>query len=281
MRIVGIVLLALLGLVLLLILLVLFVPFTYRVAGSYHAKELRLHGRLFGLAGLLGGGIEAQDGKWMPYLRILGVKWRPGKKKPKGKAKAPEKHPEQAAWERVDGSPMEEVQDAKPAPADSTLADTEPVPMERITGIRKRFTGLIQKCRDIWQKFTGAVRSFRQTSQRVVALVSDEENRQGVRALGGRVFRLLQYLCPRRMKLTLAYSAGSPDTTGQLLGVLALFPFTYRNRWKVTPDFEAEELYVETDFDVRGHIFGIQILYVLVGIVLDQDCQKLYNKFSS
>jgi hypothetical protein len=153
--------------------------------------------------------------------------------------------------------------------------------VERITGFRKRLAGLGQKCREIWQKLTAAVRSFRQTSQRVVALVSDEENQRGVRALGSRAFRLLRYLCPRRMKLTLSYSTGSPDTTGQLLGVLALFPFTYQNRWKVTPDFEAEELYVETDFDVRGHIFGIQILLTLVGVVLDKDCQKLYNKFSS
>jgi hypothetical protein len=221
----------------------------------------------------------------MPYLRILGVKWRLGKKKPpkksERKAKEPENQPEQAAWERVDGFPMEEVQGAGPEPEDRVPEDTGPWLMERITGIRKRLAGLVQKCRDTWQKLTGAVRSFRETSQRVVALVSDEENRQGVRALGGRVFRLLRYLCPRRMKLTLAYSTGLPDTTGQLLGVLALFPFTYQNRWKVTPDFEAEELYVETDFDVRGHIFGIQILCVLAGIVLDKDCQKLYHKISS
>jgi hypothetical protein len=82
------------------------------------------------------------------------------------------------------------------------------------------------------------------------------------------------------MRLAMAYSTGSPDTTGQVMGILALFPFAYRNRWDITPDFEAEEFFVETDFDVRGHIFGIQILCMAVGILLDKDCQKLYNKIS-
>jgi hypothetical protein len=118
------------------------------------------------------------------------------------------------------------------------------------------------------------------TMQKFAAFAGEESNRRALSTVWGKVRTLLSLLMPRKLRLTMQYSTGSPDTTGQLLGILAMFPLGYQNRWKIQPDFTADNAYVETDFDVRGSLFGIQLLKLLFEIILDKDCQKLYNKIS-
>jgi hypothetical protein len=274
MKVVGIVLLVLLGLLLLLLLLVLFVPYTYRVAGSCHAKKLQLRGSVYGFAGLLGAGVETRDGSWTAFLRILGVKFHPGSRTTKGRKVEPEtvepvQEPKSGDSRIMDSGPVDS------GPVDSGTGSPEGKP-----GFWQKITGFPGKCRRVWRRLVRAVRSFGATAHRIVAFMTDGENQQSLRSLGGRLFRLLRCLTPRKMKLTMTFSTGSPDTTGQLLGLLALFPAAYRHRWNITPDFTAEEGFVEADFDVRGHVFGIQLLCVAIGILLDKDCQKLYNKIT-
>lgn len=86
---------------------------------------------------------------------------------------------------------------------------------------------------------------------------------------------------PYRLKLNLEYSTGSPDTTAQLLGILTMFPIGYQNRWNVHPDFTADNAYAEAEFDVKGRILGFSLLKLILGLVLDKDCRKLYNHFKT
>jgi hypothetical protein len=138
----------------------------------------------------------------------------------------------------------------------------------------------VEKFRTAFRHFADTVRSLRQNVHRIREAIADEGNQQALGFLLGRAAELLRSLKPRSIRLSLAFSTGSPDTTGQLLGVLALFPFTYRKGWHIIPDFTAEEFFVETDFDIRGHIFGIQLLRIALRILLDKNCQKLYHKMS-
>jgi hypothetical protein len=342
MRIVGIVLLALLVLVLLLLVLVLFVPFTYRIKGSFHGKELSLDGHVFILACLIGAGVEFRDRKLGVYLRILGIRKQLGEQKKgmenpsraqeaeasqdpqtadpgkglsdKGIPETVGAIPEQPDAGAIDSTPPDEAGLAYPRTEGSANSRENTkfrestkilqfflLLRDTFTRIRQKFTDIRQKIADILQKLVSTIQgipatiekfrtdvqhlieticSLQQKVQCIVAQIKDEGNRQAVRFICGNLFSLLRHLAPRRTKLALEFSTGSPDMTGQLLGVLALFPFTYQKHWSIQPDFTAEEFYVETDFDLRGHIFGIEILTALVRIVLDKNCQKLYNKIS-
>ena len=107
----------------------------------------------------------------------------------------------------------------------------------------------------------------------------DEKNKKAFSNIWKQLEHLVVAVLPKRLKLWLKYSTGSPDTTGQVLGILAIFPVGYRNHWNIIPDFTAEEFYAEADFTVHGRIFGVQILALALRIILDKNCRRLYNRF--
>ena len=109
---------------------------------------------------------------------------------------------------------------------------------------------------------------------------SDERNKAAFLHLKKELFIILKRICPRRLKLTMVYSTGSPDTTGISLGVLACFPVGYTNRWRITPDFESENPYAKGSFDIKGHVIVISILAATLRILFDKNCRRLYNRIS-
>ncbi len=109
---------------------------------------------------------------------------------------------------------------------------------------------------------------------------SDERNKAAFLHLKKELFIILKRICPRRLKLTMVYSTGSPDTTGISLGILACFPVGYTNRWRITPDFESENPYAKCSFDIKGHVIVISILAATLRILFDKNCRRLYNRIS-
>ena len=109
---------------------------------------------------------------------------------------------------------------------------------------------------------------------------SDERNKAAFSHLKKEIFIILKRICPRRLKLTMVYSTGSPDTTGISLGILACFPVGYTNRWRITPDFESENPYAKGSFDIKGHVIVISILAATLRILFDKNCRRLYNRIS-
>ena len=109
---------------------------------------------------------------------------------------------------------------------------------------------------------------------------SDERNKAAFSHLKKELFIILKRICPRRLRLTMVYSTGSPDTTGISLGILACFPVGYTNRWRITPDFESENPYAKGSFDIKGHVIVISILAATLRILFDKNCRRLYNRIS-
>lgn len=109
---------------------------------------------------------------------------------------------------------------------------------------------------------------------------SDERNKAAFSHLKKELFIILKRICPRRLRLTMVYSTGSPDTTGISLGALACFPVGYTNRWRITPDFESEKPYAKGSFDIKGHVIVISILAATLRILFDKNCRRLYNRIS-
>jgi hypothetical protein len=145
---------------------------------------------------------------------------------------------------------------------------------------RKKTGTLLKRLRRKWDSFRRRLRDIRSTIRKWSQIAEDEYNRQAVSHIRKAVLRLLRCIMPRRLNLVLSYSTGSPDTTAQVFGILAMFPAGYTNRWRIHPDFEAEEAYAEGDMDIRGHFPIVRILAVLLGVLLDKKCRRLYWKIS-
>lgn len=294
-KVIGIVLAVILTLVGVLLLLILFCPVTYRVCGTCQEKKLHLKARVWWLGCLLGIGVDVADQQSHIFLRIAGIRKNLNKTQ-KEKSKD---NPFDSADTVSDGKSEEVTKERDlvlTALESSSEKESHTMPEEEVPAEKepkkkawKNILSIVRflprKIRSFFQNvsaFPGkvhrTVKKFIHQWKKWMAFVQNEQNKMAFAHIWKECRHLIKLVLPGTCKLNLSYSTGSPDTTGQLLGILAMFPVGYRNNWKIMPDFTAEEFYIDATFDVRGHLFGIQILAVALRILLDKNCKKLYNR---
>ena len=274
-KIIGIILLVILALFVLLIVGILFVPYAYRVKGSFHGKP-DLTASIYGLGHLVGIGMILTENGAKIYLRICGIRkflQSVNKENKTGNTDQYEENmgegqktdPETGNYENLS---MPEMQKIKAF-------------WQKIVKIPEKFKRVIARIRDFFHTIKSAFGNVKKTIRKVNCLLTNESYKSAFTKLKTSVWQLLKILMPYRLKLNLEYSTGSPDTTAQLLGILTMFPIGYQNRWNVHPDFTADNAYAEAEFDVKGRILGFSLLKLILGLVLDKDCRKLYNHFKT
>lgn len=305
-KIIGIILLVILSLFLLLVLLVLFVPVRYRVSGSWHNNQATVKVRVSWLLHLFIFALDQTPEKSGSYLRIFGIRKKPKKADNRdGFAENIEKEPPESGTGKETGKKPESGAEAGKKPesgaeigkesesiaeagkeSESSTETGKTSPAESPPGGKKAniFTKISDKIREIRQKIRGihqrikkAVRQIDETIAKIRAILEDEHFRPAAAFLGGKAGWFLRKNFPKKFRLTLQFSTGSPDTTGEVLGVIAMFPQAYRNRWDITPDFMAEKAYAEADFDVRGRAFLFHVAGLLISVLKNKDCRGLYK----
>ena len=275
-KVIGIILLVVLALILTALLCVLFVPVKYRAVGSFDNTDIRAKAHvswLFHLFALHLEYAQETDG----YIRLAFVK-----KKLFDDADSDYENDEKAA-EASDDDVMDEA--AKTETEDKVGENTgdEPKISADENQHIKQQTKLTHK--KTYKK--PHKKQFKDKSEKIKNCIyklkreySDERNKAAFLHLKKELFIILKRICPRRLKLTMVYSTGSPDTTGISLGILACFPVGYTNRWRITPDFESEKPYANGSFDIKGHVIVISILAATLRILFDKNCRRLYNRIS-
>ena len=275
-KVIGIILLVVLALILTALFCVLFVPVKYRAVGSFDNTDIRAKAHVSWLFHLFALHIEYAD-ETDGYIRLAFVK-----RKLFDDADSDYENDEKAA-EASDDDVMDEA--AKTETEDKVSENTgdEPKISADENQHIKQQTKLTHK--KTYKK--PHKKQFKEKSEKIKTGIGklkreygDERNKAAFSHLKKELFIILKRICPRRLKLTMVYSTGSPDTTGISLGILACFPVGYTNRWRITPDFESENPYAKGSFDIKGHVIVISILAATLRILFDKNCRRLYNRIS-
>ncbi|RHA91566.1 hypothetical protein [Agathobacter rectalis] len=279
-KVIGIILLVVLALILTALLCVLFVPVKYRAVGSFENTDIRAKAHVSWLFHLFALHIEYAD-ETDGYIRLAFVK-----RKLFDDADSDYENDEKAA-EASDDDVMDEA--AKTETEDKVSENTgdEPkISADENQHIKQQTKLTHQKTYKKRNKKSHK-KQFKEKSEKIKTGIGklkreygDERNKAAFSHLKKELFIILKRICPRRLKLIMVYSTGSPDTTGILLGILACFPVGYTNRWRITPDFESEKPYAKGSFDIKGHVIVISILAATLRILFDKNCRRLYNKIS-
>lgn len=295
-KIIGIILAALLGTVVLGILLVLFCPFRYRIWGSYHEKP-DISIRVAWLMCIFQFRMDITDTQQM-YLRIFGFRKNLSREEEETNESEESSGLEEESettntvenafdkkrieTNRSDAATVEENSGEeefrnKEDPKDSI--ETKSTDVSRKTPEKK--ISISQKVKRLWEKIKRALFNIKETAVKIKKLYMDPRNKLAFTKLKQSVAKFFWVLHPKKFQLKLKFSTGSPDTTGQLLGVIAMFPIGYRNGWNIVPDFTADAFYADAEFDVRGRVLGISLIKLACSIILDKNCKRLYNKVTS
>lgn len=284
-KVIGIILLVVLALILTALLCVLFVPVKYRAVGSFDNTDIRAKAHVSWLLHLFALHIEYAD-ETDGYIRLVFVKKKlfdnyealdDGDMDDAAKTETEDKASENTADEsaHVADEQTENESTAQTHNEQRTVNDEN-------QHIKQRTKLTHQKTYKKPHK-----KQFKDKSDRIKNCIyklkreySDERNKAAFLHLKKELFIILKRICPRRLKLTMVYSTGSPDTTGISLGILACFPVGYTNSWRIIPDFESEKPYAKGSFDIKGHVIIISILAATLRILFDKNCRRLYNRIS-
>lgn len=279
-KVIGIILLVVLALILTALLCVLFVPVKYRAVGSFDNTDIRAKAHVSWLFHLFALHIEYAD-ETDGYIRLAFVK-----RKLFDDADSDYENDEKAA-EASDDDVMDEA--AKTETEDKVSENTGDEPkisadenqhIKQQTKLAHQKTYKKRSEKPHKKQFKDKSEKIKNCIYKLKREYSDERNKAAFLHLKKELFIILKRICPRRLKLIMVYSTGSPDTTGILLGILACFPVGYTNRWRITPDFESEKPYAKGSFDIKGHVIVISILAATLRILFDKNCRRLYNKIS-
>lgn len=291
-KVIGIILLVVLALILTALLCVLFVPVKYRAVGNFDNTDIRAKEHVSWLFHLFALHIEyAQETDG--YIRLAFVK----KKLFDNYEALDDDDMDDAAKTETEDKVSENTVDEPKIPADESEHITDEQAEDECTArTHNEYRSVTDENQHIKQqtKLTHKKRSkkthkkqFKDKSDKIKNCIyklkreySDERNKAAFLHLKKELFIILKRICPRRLKLTMVYSTGSPDTTGISLGILACFPVGYTNRWRITPDFESEKPYAKGSFDIKGHVIVISILAATLRILFDKNCRRLYNRIS-
>lgn len=300
-KVIGIILLVVLALILTALLCVLFVPVKYRAVGSFDNTDIRAKAHVSWLFHLFALHIEYAD-ETDGYIRLVFVKKGLFADSLGDNYEAfNDDVMDEAAKTETEDKVRENTGDEPKIPAD----ESEHISDEQIENestaqthneqrtVNDENQHIKQQTKPTHQKTykkphkKSHKKQFKDKSEKIKNCIyklkreySDERNKAAFLHLKKELFIILKRICPRRLKLTMVYSTGSPDTTGISLGILACFPVGYTNRWRITPDFESEKPYAKGSFDIKGHVIVISILAATLRILFDKNCRRLYNRIS-
>lgn len=271
-KVIGIILLVVHALILAVVLCVLFVPVKYRAVGSFDNTDIRAKAHASWLLHLFALHIEyarETDG----YIRLAFVK----KKLFDDSDSEYEDYEAESDYENGE-------YDEKAAEADS-MADNYEASDDNVMDEAAETEAEDKVSENIGdepdkKQFKDKSDKIKNGIEKLKRECGDERNKAAFSHLKKELFIILKRICPKRLRLTMVYSTGSPDTTGISLGILACFPVGYTNRWRITPDFESEKPYAKGSFDIKGHVIVISILAATLRILFDKNCRRLYNRIS-
>ena len=300
-KVIGIILLVVLALILTALLCVLFVPVKYRAVGSFDNTDIRAKAHASWLFHLFALHIEYAD-ETDGYIRLVFVKKGLFADSLGDNYEAfNDDVMDDAAKTETEDKVSENTGDEPKIPADESEHITDEQAEDECTArTHNEYRSVTDENQHIKQqtKLThkktykkphkkSHKKQFKDKSEKIKNCIyklkreySDERNKAAFLHLKKELFIILKRICPRRLKLTMVYSTGSPDTTGISLGILACFPVGYTNRWRITPDFESENPYAKGSFDIKGHVIVISILAATLRILFDKNCRRLYNRIS-
>lgn len=134
-----------------------------------------------------------------------------------------------------------------------------------IKNLSNRIKALFKKAKDI-----------KKTILNVIRFLNSDEFKRNFAFIKGQVSKLFKHIMPRKHNIKLNIGTGSPDTTGEILGGIAIFmAFTGMNI-SVLPDFENEVFRGEVY--LKGRIRLFNILVIGLKTYFNKDLKTMFNK---
>lgn len=295
-KVLGILLLILLGVALALILAVLFVPIRYRIEGAYE-DTYHLRVRAGWLLSLLFFHYELEEEKQGGRLRLFGIPiLRFGDEDYNGKEEASAEKEEEPKEEELTEETALALQEKEQDAINDTEANSSPAKTDREQKktrqsaqtaekpqkwrLKKR-SGSKKKSKSkiSWiQKAKAKLRTVLTKCNELRKLIFTEENKTSASLVLREIRYLFRHYGFRKVSGEVQFSAGDPALTGECLGFISMFPFFYRDKRTLIPDFLSEEFYIKGHGKATGKVRMIHLIRSILHIWQDKNIRGLIHQ---
>lgn len=142
------------------------------------------------------------------------------------------------------------------------------------SGIRKKLYAIKNTITGIRTKFS----IIREKIHMLYGEITSPGNRNAVSHLWKELCYLVLKYKPRKVSAELAFSLADPALTGEVLGMISMFPHVYRNPYHITADFESDKLYVEGELELQGKVTGYVMVMIFIRLIRDKDCMAVFRR---
>lgn len=297
-KIIGILLLLIIGLLLAIILCVLFLPIRYYGIGKYNKAEtnLRIKARyLFGIIRFNANLSENdRDISFKVFAKDM-LKEKSSKKKKKAEKTKKAVNKSNAAIKEsfsdeetlntcsIADNSLNEVkakknENAREKAIDSTINSTTDshITNGKKTDIVFKLKQFVNKVLNLKNKlktfilsvisklkhFLEKLRNINNRKNEYIEFLTDERSKAAIKEIKSLLGATLKHIRPTRVKGCISFGTGSPDTTGQLLGLISIFTSDYFKKLKLNADFDKEVLDIDINFKGRIRIINLVIVAI-------------------
>ncbi len=109
-------------------------------------------------------------------------------------------------------------------------------------------------------------------------ILSIPDNQKAIGMLWRGSIVILSRIRPHIKKADIHFSTGLPDRTGELIGVLSLWPGVYEDSVIICPDFECEDAYILGEAALYGRVQLYYIAFFALRVFINRNCRRLYRQ---
>ena len=130
----------------------------------------------------------------------------------------------------------------------------------------------------LYEKLNKKIEELKKNADKIYSVIFDETNKEWLSKVIKELKKLIKSLGLNMKGTDLDFSLGSPDTTGQVSGVLSLFPPVYDKKVRIIPDFVDEELYFDGNVYIKGKLQLVSVVIFALVILLDSNTKRIINE---
>ena len=161
-----------------------------------------------------------------------------------------------------DPAPSEEEKEAEKVP----VKDKIKARVAAIKAIPDKIRGIFQKIDFIFFKISC-----------IIDFINDHATTMTIKKLIKEVVAAIRYVGPKKLKGSLEFGTGEPDSTGMILGGVSLMKVVYSKDVNIVPNFDEKCLI--GDMEVRGRIRAVYFVRMALRIWFNKDVHRLWKRF--
>lgn len=124
----------------------------------------------------------------------------------------------------------------------------------------------------IWIKIKNNIKKLNQKKKKVLAFIKDDGTKSTIKKFTKRMFEILKYIAPRKLRGYIRYGTGDPCNTGQILGIISILRAYFKTKVSIYPVFE--EKTIEADLTAHGRMRVFRFLRVGCSLYFDKEVKK-------